>query len=97
MTGEEIARKARSASEGFQVKSSKFAGAMTAELMKTELRAEKITTSARDVYIRGIPLEIDLIVPRHGAKPGSGCFGNKENGIVWEADHPDHQKELQKT
>jgi hypothetical protein len=47
----------------------KFAGAVTAELMKTFLAAEGISTSARDVYIRGVPLEIDLIVPRRGQKP----------------------------
>ncbi len=34
MTGEEIVRQARNASKGFQLKSRKFSGAMTAELMR---------------------------------------------------------------
>jgi|HubBroStandDraft_4_1064222.scaffolds.fasta_scaffold26582_6 hypothetical protein len=72
MTGEEIVRQVRDASEGFQVTCRKFAGAVTAELMKTFLADEGISTSARDVYIRGVPLEIDLIVPRRGRKPTFG-------------------------
>ncbi len=74
MTAEEIVRQARHASEGFQLTCRKFAGAMTAELMKRVLADEGISTSARDVFIRGIPLEIDLIVPRRGEEPTLGLL-----------------------
>jgi hypothetical protein len=74
MTGEEIVRQARNASKGFQLRSSKFSGAMTAELMKRVLADEGIATSARDVFIRGIPLEIDLIVPYRGEEPSLGLL-----------------------
>jgi hypothetical protein len=74
MTGEEIVRQARSASKRFQMKSRKFSGAMTVELMKTVLATERITTSARDAFILGTPLEIDLIVPRRGEKPTLGLL-----------------------
>ncbi len=69
MTGEEIVRQARSASKSFQSTSRKFSGAMTAELMKRVLADEGIPTSSRDVFIWGVPLEIDLIVPYRGEKP----------------------------
>ena len=74
MTGEEIVKQARNASKGFQLKSRKFSGAMTAELMKRVLAEEGILTSARDVFIRGIPLEIDLIVPHRGQEPTLGLL-----------------------
>jgi hypothetical protein len=44
MTGEEIVRQARNASKGFQLKSRKFSGAMTAELMKRVLSDEGVPT-----------------------------------------------------
>jgi hypothetical protein len=74
MTGEEIVRQARSASKGFQLKCKKFSGAVTAEVMKTVLADEGIPTSARDVFVRGVPVEIDLIVPFPGQGPLLGLL-----------------------
>lgn len=74
MTGEEIVRQARNASKGFQLTSRKFSGAMTAELLKRVLADEGIPTSTRDVFIRGIPFEIDLIVPRRGEEATLGLL-----------------------
>jgi hypothetical protein len=74
MTGEEIVRQVRNASEGFQAKCRKFSGAVTVEIMKRVLEKEGITTSARDVFIRGIPLEIDLLVPYRGEEPTLGLL-----------------------
>src|ERR1035437_5440630 len=47
---------------------------MTIELVKRVLAHEGIATSARDVFVRGIPLEIDLIVPRRGQEPTLGLL-----------------------
>jgi hypothetical protein len=74
MTGEEIARQARSASEDFELTCRKFSGAMTTELMKKALGDEGIATSARDVFIRGVALEIDLVVPWRGQEPTLGLL-----------------------
>jgi hypothetical protein len=74
MTGEEIVRQARSASKDFQLTSRKFSGAMTAELVKKGLLDAEIQTSARDVFIRGTPFEIDLIVPYRGEEPTLGLL-----------------------
>lgn len=74
MTGEEIVRQARTASKGFQVTCKKFSGAVTTEIIKKALADEGISTSARDVFIRGIPLEIDLIVSHRGQEPTLGLL-----------------------
>ncbi len=68
MTGEEIVEKAWAQCEFFG-KCGKFAGAATVEVMKQALKDEGIPTSGRDVFVRGLPMEIDLIVPCPGAAP----------------------------
>ena len=79
MTGQEIIMEAREASERFEQFGTcrKFGGAATIGIVKKALAEEGIPTSARDVFIKGVPLEIDLIVPRRGAKPSLG-------GILYE-------------
>jgi hypothetical protein len=72
MSGEELVTAARSASNDFGVKCSKFSGAVTVELLKRALEEEGIPTSARDVFVRGVPVEIDLVIPRRGEKPSLG-------------------------
>jgi hypothetical protein len=47
----------------------KFGGAAAVETLRAELKKEGIKTSRRDVFIKGFPSEIDLIVPRKKAKP----------------------------
>ncbi len=74
MTGEEIVRQVRNASDAFEPTCRKFAGAVTTELMKKFLADEGIAASARDVFIRGIAIEIDLIVPHRGQKPTLGLL-----------------------
>jgi hypothetical protein len=71
MTGEDIVTQAWDEVEKFG-KCGKFGGAATVEIVKQGLRNEGIHTSARDVFIKGVPLEIDLIVPCRGAKPSLG-------------------------
>ena len=74
MTGEELVIEARNASKEFGVKCPKFSGAVTTELVKRALAEEGMLTSARDVFVRGVPLEIDLIVPRRGQEPTLGLL-----------------------
>jgi hypothetical protein len=76
MTGEEIATLAWDASEAFG-KCGKFAGAATVEIVKQALADEGLSTSVRDVFIRGLPVEWDLIVPRPLAQPSL-------NGLIYE-------------
>ncbi len=75
MTGEEIVMQARNASRSFDESfkdekvCKKFSGAVTVELIKRALAEEGIPTSARDVFIKGIPVEIDLVVPFREEEP----------------------------
>jgi hypothetical protein len=77
MTGEEIANKAWDRSEEFG-KCNKFAGAVATEILKEALASEGIPTSVRDVFIKGLPIEWDLVVPRAHAAPAL-------NGLLYES------------
>ena len=55
----------------------KFSGHVAVEIMKHALTEEGIETSARDVFIWGLPVEWDLLIPRDGATP---MF----NGLLYE-------------
>lgn len=50
----------------FGVKCKKFVGALTVEMLKSALEEHDIPLSPRDVFIRGVSVEIDLIVPKKG-------------------------------
>jgi hypothetical protein len=73
MTGEQIVSKVCETYDMLDCR--KFQGHVAVEIMKEALAAEGIATSARDVFIAGLPVEWDLLVPREGAEPCSmACF-----------------------
>jgi hypothetical protein len=76
MTGEEVVTQAWDACESFG-KCGKFAGAATVEILKQTLADEGIPSSVRDVFIKGLPIEWDLVVPLRLAKPSL-------NGLIYE-------------
>jgi hypothetical protein len=47
----------------------KYSGALTVELVRDALEKEGVHTSPRDVYILGLPMEIDLVIPSRNAQP----------------------------
>jgi hypothetical protein len=55
----------------------KFEGHLAVEILKQAIAGEGITTSSRDVFIKGVPVEWDLVVPRDGAAP-------EFNGLLYE-------------
>lgn len=80
MRGEEIVEKARKAKKDFGAHCpKKFAGAVVVEILRAALNDEGILTSPRDVFVRGVPVEIDLIVPYKGEQP---CLG-----LLYEPNH----------
>jgi hypothetical protein len=76
MTGEEVVTQAWDVCESFG-KCGKFAGAATVEILKQALADEGVPTSVRDVFIKGLPIEWDLVVPLCLAKPTL-------NGLIYE-------------
>jgi len=47
----------------------KYAGASTVEILRSALQKNGFLVSERDVFIRGVPFEIDLLIPSSSAKP----------------------------
>jgi hypothetical protein len=75
MNGLEVVTKAVDACDLLEC--SKFYGAVAAELLRQALASEGIATSNRDVYVRDLPFESDLLVLHGGAQ---GAF----NGLLYE-------------
>lgn len=66
----------------FGIKCGKYAGALTVELIKRALEERGITVSARDVFIKGIPIEIDLLIPKKDAIPEYGLLYQPEDVLA---------------
>ncbi len=60
-----------------EVSCPKFCGSFTAEEIRKRLLRHGLSVSRQDVFIRNIPIEIDLLIPRLGAKARS-------HGLVYE-------------
>ncbi|MCJ7457966.1 MAG: hypothetical protein MUP17_03115 [candidate division Zixibacteria bacterium] len=60
----------------------KFAGAVTVEIIKEALEKHGISTSPRDVFIKGIPIEIDLLIPKRGVLPKHGILYEPQDVLV---------------
>jgi hypothetical protein len=58
----------------FGVKCKKYSGALTVELLKLALEDYGINVSPRDVFIKGIDVEIDLIIPKKDIEPKYGLY-----------------------
>ncbi len=65
MDDQEILNRVIEAKREFGVKCSKYAGALTVEAIMSALQENGLPVSARDVFIRGVPIEIDLLIPLH--------------------------------
>jgi hypothetical protein len=66
----------------FGAKCKKFAGALAVELLKEALQRNEIVTSARDVYIETVPVEIDLLIPKRSAVARHGILYRPEDVSV---------------
>jgi hypothetical protein len=79
MTGLDLVERSRKVKAGFGTESpKKFAGAAAVEILREALATKDIPTSSRDVYVRGIEIEVDLVIPRRGAKPELGLVYKPE-------------------
>jgi hypothetical protein len=70
------------AKEDFGIKCSKYAGAITVEFVSRALRGHGISASPRDVFIKGVPIEIDLLIPRAGTSPENGILYRPKDVLI---------------
>jgi hypothetical protein len=82
MDEHELLSHVTAAKAAFGAKCKKFAGALTVELLKELLERNGIPTSARDVYIENVPVEIDLLIPKAGAVARHGLLYRTEDVLV---------------
>jgi len=69
MTPCDILQAVRTAKDQFGAACGKYSGALTVELVRDALHSEGIQASPRDVYIHGLPMEIDLVIPCRNVHP----------------------------
>lgn len=79
MTDEELLSQIMKSTESFGPKCSKYSGAVTVEWLRQAFRKHGIHVSHRDVFIKGLPIEFDLILPRDGATPNLGLLYEPED------------------
>jgi hypothetical protein len=79
---ERLRKEIEAEKNAFGTKCHKFAGALTIECMRRAFGQHGIATSPRDVFIDGIPIEIDLMVPRRAACPRYGIVYNPEDVLA---------------
>ena len=60
----------------------KFSGTLTVELIRQRLRKNGIPVSPRDVFIKGLGIEIDLLIPRPGILPAYNVIYRPEDVIA---------------
>lgn len=63
-------------------KCKKFIGALTVELFRKYLKQKGIMTSTQNVYIEGIPIEIDLLIPKKNTKPVHNLLYKPDDVLV---------------
>lgn len=70
------------AKESFGTKCSKYLGTLFVELVREALVEEGIEVSRRDCFIKGIPVEIDLLIPRQGTSPQHGVLYKPQDVLI---------------
>lgn len=82
MKAREVLEKILRATEEFGIKCKKFSGAITAELIREALLVEGFNISERDVFIDGIPIEIDLLITQKDSSPKNQIRYNPNDVLV---------------
>jgi len=65
-----------------QGKSREFIGALTTELIRTELLKQRFNVSNSDVFIEGIPNELDLLIVQAGKNLKEKIFYSPDDILV---------------
>jgi hypothetical protein len=77
MKDADILNSVEQAERRFGPRCGKCSGALTVQIIRCALEQEGVSVSPRDGFIRGVPVEVDLLLPRRGAVP--------QDDLVYEA------------
>jgi hypothetical protein len=72
MDDRELLKRVLEARQAFGMTCTKFTGAVTVELLREALVDYGFRLSPRDVFLKGVPVEINLLMLRHTARPLDG-------------------------
>jgi len=61
---------------------SKYSGAVSVEIIRLALRQNGVNTSNRDVFIKGVPVEIDFLIVKSDAAPEHGLLYQSEDVLA---------------
>ncbi len=82
MEAKQILDSVRAAKDDFGLKCGKCAGAVTIEVLREAIKDAGCNVSPRDSFIRGVPIEFDLLVVRPGVAPRFGCLYQPSDVLV---------------
>lgn len=82
MKDSEIFEAISNAKKDFGLKCAKFAGTVTVEIVKSAFEKHGILTSPRDVFIKGLPIEIDLLIPKRDVIPTHGVLYEPRDVLI---------------
>jgi hypothetical protein len=82
MNEQKLLELVNAAKEKFGVKCPKYLGAISVELIRHALQQHGIETSSRDVYIQGVPVEIDFLIAKSDAAPEHGLLYQLEDVLA---------------
>lgn len=78
----DLLKRVQAAKQAFGVKCHKLTGSVTVEVLRSAFLESGITVSSRDVFIRGVPVEFDLLIPAPTAVPTDGVVYDPSQVIV---------------
>jgi len=83
MTGLQLVERARQLEATFGVKPpNNFSGAATVEILRAALSSKGNPVSSRNVFVRAVPVEVDLLVLRNTAEPFLGLLYEPQHVAV---------------
>jgi hypothetical protein len=82
MNEKDLLARILAAKSGFGPVCGKYSGAVTTQVLKAALQTHDVHTSSRDVFIKHIALEIDLLIPKPGALAEDGILYRPEDVVV---------------
>lgn len=72
----------KSAEKSLGFSSRQFSGAICVSLLKELINSQGLSTSEKDVFIKDVPIEFDLLIVKPNSKPLHGLLWNPDNVIA---------------